>query len=265
VLQAFIDESIDQGEVFVLGGYIATAEAWANFSREWEKLVSSGWGTTRPDGNRHFKMSEMAMEESRMERVEVFFRVIEDHVIGHLSARVDVRDIAVATSRILLDGNPLPWPAMYTNPYHVAFRVLMDGLHLQRENMAWAIPLSDKIDFYFDNRTEKKAILEEWDRYVENRPDEAKKYYGATPQFKDDLEFLPLQAADFWAWWIRKWHKEDPKLIRAPHFGRFGFKNPKLMLSATFHATEDDIAGTLLSALRIANKGRGTIYDVKIV
>jgi hypothetical protein len=38
-LQAVIDDSSDPAEAYVLAGYIASAEAWAEFSREWEELL----------------------------------------------------------------------------------------------------------------------------------------------------------------------------------------------------------------------------------
>src|SRR5262249_25967288 len=31
---------------------------------------------------------------------------------------------------------------------------------------------------------------------------------GDTPTFRDDERYLPLQAADLYAWWILKWHRE---------------------------------------------------------
>ena len=64
VLQAFIDDSYDD-DVFVLAGYIASEEAWANFAKDWEDLLQ--WGTLKSDGQRHFKMSEMAQSEIGLE------------------------------------------------------------------------------------------------------------------------------------------------------------------------------------------------------
>jgi hypothetical protein len=48
----------------------------------------------------------------------------------------------------------------------------------------------------------RKAIISEWTKYIELREEELKPLYGATPRFENDQEFLPLQAADLWAWWI---------------------------------------------------------------
>jgi hypothetical protein len=69
------------------------------------------------------------------------------------------------------------------------------------------LPDGERIDFYFDTRSEKSAITKGWEAFVSRRPDAFRQFCGATPRFEDDKDFLPLQAADFWAWWIRKWQK----------------------------------------------------------
>jgi hypothetical protein len=39
VLQAFMDESEDPGETFLLAGHIATARTWENFTPEWKAML----------------------------------------------------------------------------------------------------------------------------------------------------------------------------------------------------------------------------------
>ena len=39
-MQAFVDESYDDDSgVFVMAGCISTAEAWVQFSKEWEEML----------------------------------------------------------------------------------------------------------------------------------------------------------------------------------------------------------------------------------
>jgi hypothetical protein len=53
LLQAFIDESYNnQTGVYVLGGYIASEEAWAKFSNEWKEMLPNG--TQDKHGRYHF-------------------------------------------------------------------------------------------------------------------------------------------------------------------------------------------------------------------
>jgi hypothetical protein len=84
------------------------------------------------------------------------------------------------------------------------------------------IPIDEKIDFIFDTRSEGKFILKAWEDFLEKRP-ESREFYGQHPRFEDDIEFKPLQAADFWPWWVREWHEEDnsptPDKMRVMDFG----------------------------------------------
>jgi hypothetical protein len=82
----------------------------------------------------------------------------------------------------------------------------MDLFHQARfdERTARIIPINKKVDFYFDKNTASKSIHLAWTDYIENRSPEIKEMYGNEPRFEDDEDFLPLQAADFWAWWVRK-------------------------------------------------------------
>jgi hypothetical protein len=205
-LQAVIDDSSDPGGIYVLGGYIASAEAWAEFSREWEELLPLA--SVSRSGVRRFKMAQMAASEGRMAHIPAFYRVIERHVLASVSAKINVADLRRVQARILVPGLDIEW-GTYKNPYFVTFRCLMDMFHIHRPKMSELLPADQKIDFYFDNQSDKKAIVEMWDNYIIERPDEVRKFYGAAPSFRDDEEFLPLQAADFWAWWVRKWYHDD--------------------------------------------------------
>jgi hypothetical protein len=242
--QAFIDDSSTPGGEFVLAGYIAPAQAWAQFAKEWEQLLPSG--TIAENGKYHFKMSEMAMTPERMERVPAFYWIIEKYVTASVSARMNLADFKSALERareffwrLKLDVNF----ARFENPYYFLFRILMDRFHDFREKMVARIPLDEQVDFIFDSQTEKSFILSAWDEIVAVRPEEAQKYYGATPRFEDDQKFLPLQAADLWAWWVREWYEEDssdrPEKMRILDFGKWRGKKERLNIAIS--TTEDKI------------------------
>jgi hypothetical protein len=85
ILQAVIDDSYDPDGVYVLAGYIASAEAWAEFSREWEELLPLV--PMNRSEVRRFKMAEMATSEDRMVHVPAFYRVIEDICLRQFQRR----------------------------------------------------------------------------------------------------------------------------------------------------------------------------------
>jgi len=260
-LQAYIDESCDEDGVFVLAGCISDAESWAAFTKEWEEVLK--YGTLNKHGRYHFKMSEMALNEERMSRVPLFLKIIEKYVLGFISAKINVSELKRALSRIRIPNVHINWDAL-SNPYYVTLRCLLDMFHLERDQVADAIPLDEQIDFIFDYRDEKKTILSIWDEYIKARPDEVKKYYGAAPRFEDDEKFLPLQSADLWAWWVRKWYNEGtPEKILAGDFGEFNLKATRKHSRVEISLNEEQLVEDIKRTLRGQISADHIIYDVK--
>ena len=170
---------------------------------------------------------------------------------------------SIARARLWAPGFQIDWGYL-NNPYMVAFRCLLDMFHLKRSDMSEIIPLDEKIDFFFDNQSEKKAIISSWENYVLERPDETRKYYGATPRFEDDEEFLPLQAADFWAWWVRKWCVEGtPEKILKCDFGIFEARPLRKLLRIDISFDENQLVVVIRKILRRHVGITGVIYDVQ--
>lgn len=247
--QAFVDDSLTPGGEFVLGGYVATAETWAEFAKQWEELLPLG--TRARNGKYHFKMSEMAQSPERMKRVPSFYGVIEKNVRLAISCRINLTDFARARKRVEEIAIKMDWSInlfRWANPYYFVFRGLVDDFHRERQTLKSVIPLDETVDFIFDNRSEKSFILSAWDEYLARQPEAIKDYYGATPRFEDDQKFLPLQAADFWAWWVRKWYEEDaialPDKMRNLDFGNW--RGKKRFAISAFSYDEDSIVDRFL-------------------
>jgi hypothetical protein len=112
----------------------------------------------------------------------------------------------------------------------------MNGIHNNRQVIEKHVPLTEQIDFIFDDQSEKSVILATWDEHLDNQTPEVRSHYGSTPRFENDQKFLPLQAADLWAWWVREWYEEDaivlPDKMRALNFGKWqGGPRAKLAIS----------------------------------
>jgi hypothetical protein len=112
---------------------------------------------------------------------------------------------------------------------------MMDKFHEQRAMFADKIPLDEAVDFICDKQAEKNAILKTCDEYIDLRDDNIRPYYGAAPRFEDDQDFLPLQAADLWAWWVREWWEEEayergPQRQRDYDFGSWRGKRRKQII-----------------------------------
>jgi hypothetical protein len=57
----------------------------------------------------------------------------------------------------------------------------------------------------FDEESEKNNVLDGWDLLKLGASPDAKKLLGDVPAFRNDKTVLPLQAADLFAYWVRKW------------------------------------------------------------
>jgi hypothetical protein len=262
VLQAAIDDSYTEGGVFVLGGYIASAEAWANFSKEWELLLPTA--NRGPRGSYRFKMSEMI---NHINRVPPFYHTIENHVIMSISIKIDLGDFARAKQRIWSDNAHIVWGPEH-EPYWFACSMLLLQFHRSRyeqQLLADWLPLDKKVDFYFDNRSGSGTLLDSWEESVAEEPEEFRELYGARPRFEDDEEFLPLQAADFWAWWVREGYETDQleKYIK----GDFGtWTETRHVHNVLLTMSEDAIVETLIRKIK-SDVGLGllvNVYDEKL-
>lgn len=260
VFQAFIDDSYG-GDVYVLAGHIAPAEEWAKLSAEWEKLLPN-FGTLNKHGKYHFKMAEMAKLPERMERVAPFYRLIENHVSMSISAWFRLSDVNRAIRRLYVPGRPLQFGKSLKN-FHMAFRGLLEILEANLDQVKPHTDLEFPIDFYFDEQSEKKEILRGWDEYIDNRHDGFRDFIGVAPKFEDDTLFLPLQAADLWAWWVREWHiAGTPEQMERPDFGPFS-ANRERHLKLDMQCTEQTFVNVFRTALheQVLTPGE-MLYDI---
>jgi uncharacterized protein DUF3800 len=141
-----------------------------------------------------FKMSEIDLNsELQMERAHQFYRVIEDHVLAQVAVAVNCAELTKWVPAMDVQS-------VLINPYLLAHKAIIN-LTAQLQCDAG---LKDKIDFVFDERTEERKIQRGFDYYLTTLTPEFEEVTGSAPIFRDDTEFLPLQAADLLAWWTRR-------------------------------------------------------------
>jgi Protein of unknown function (DUF3800) len=197
-VQACVDDSYSkQSGIYVLGGAIATAERWAAFAREWEEMPVIA--KLQRSGKRAFKMTEMKSSEF----LPAYYKTIQKHAMCTFGFAFNINEF----ERSLAKFSALPflnveW-SKAANHFIFAFAILMNAISSQKSEIDKRIGTTERIDFIFDNHGDKRAILLGWDLFVNTLGDEFRRHFGATPRFDDDEDFLPLQAADFEAGYIR--------------------------------------------------------------
>jgi Protein of unknown function (DUF3800) len=226
VFQAYIDDSEDEN-VLVLAGYIAPFEVWTTFT-EWDKqLKIFDMGP--------FKMREMAQNNEGMYRAEIFYRIIERHIKAAISCTIDKSDLIKVVGELARPLNVFDIDKL-TNPFFAAFTRIIKALPEYQESMG----ISDPVDFIFDDRTEKTHVMDAWDLMKASAHPVTRRFMGANPRFEKDDDFPPLQAADLFVWWVRRWESEgqyDLPRNKPPAFP-WGIKQEMLHLHIRYREQE---------------------------
>lgn len=248
IWQAYIDDSLDDTGIYALAGYMASADDWDRFSAEWRSMLKSG---SLNDRNEYqFKMSEMALSPERMSRVSGFHNVIHNHAQASIACTINTHDLERAIKRIYIVGSDQYRIEFDTNKFDVCMKFLLSTLLEYKSKNPDIIPFPDRIDFYFDDTTEKDVVLRHWDSHMKQVPAEWLRFYGPSPRFENDEVYLPIQAADFRAWWTRKWvvefgpHQQDKY--------KYPFTTAAKAIPAIFiSADEDKIVELLINSIKV--------------
>jgi hypothetical protein len=201
--QAYIDESGNRDSpVFVMGGFVASTDKWLRFCDDWQRMLEM------PMRLAYFKMNEAATlsgefshwsVQRRDERVCRAYSIVEELVDLQLSCVIQLKHFDRLMRRI-------PEGLSSHNPYIVGLSTLVTGITKHQERLG----ISERIDFIFDEQVmEQQHIRDGWDLAKELFEPDVKALLGKTPEFRDDEKVLPLQAADFLAWWVRSMATKD--------------------------------------------------------
>jgi hypothetical protein len=218
--QAIIDDSGSepQSRVFVLGGFAASAADWARFAIEWQAVLDL------PPKLDYFKMAEAAnfrgqfsakhgwTEAKRDKRLRECSQVILNHARIRIQTgtRNDhfekyIKSLPVPERKLSID-----------TPYVLLFSQVI----LAMATFGDQLGIKEPCDFIFDEQKGfSKEALESWitikTLLAASKRSDLGKFIGSPPIFRDDKHFLPLQAADFYAWHMRQhWSRNQISLFR---------------------------------------------------
>lgn len=189
VLQAFIDDSRSTGEFMVLSGFISSVAEWLKFADEWQELLD---GLHRES----FKMSHLAAGggDITTEQASWFYRVAERHARHSVTIAVNERMLSKLVDEFQL-------PDLHKQPYYIALPGIMRSL----TNLETSIGFAEPIEVIFDKQSiMERPFLRMWDEFYETLGPREKEMFSIRPHFEDDKKFLPLQAADLQAYWMRE-------------------------------------------------------------
>jgi hypothetical protein len=181
--------------------------AWAKFSAEWQAALDE------PPGLAYFKMKEAERiqdefdrrkgwdEKKRDNRLVTFCRIIQRHAIQRVHASMKNADFIKYIK-------PLPTPirrSISNHPYYLLFHHIILTVAAVRMSFVQ----QGKVDFIFDEQGSLgEDAVHYWDNFIlsamRGTRTDFTPYLGKRPKFEDEKEFLPLQAADLYAWQMRR-------------------------------------------------------------
>lgn len=234
MVQAYIDDSISaDGVVYVLAGYLAPAQNWAAFSDEWQQFRDMKPAIS------YFKMNDaMGLDgefkfwskQARDEKLSLLFGVIGDHATASVSCTLRTTDFKAVF------GKDKSVPRQLRSPYYFLLYGMMQALAEHRDRLK----ITEPIDFIFDEQViEKDRIMKDWELFKQASPVPLK-LIGDPPIFRDDKRVLPLQAADMYAWRMRK--SLETKFGAVKPFPIPRIKRQKIIPGLSFIWTEESLS-----------------------
>ena len=200
MLQVYFDDSgkVDQSPVQVLAGYLASAESWANFSVVWQSILDD-YKIEYFRMSQAWRMARMYRHLSSIQRDEMIIRLIRcihDHV-----ERAFAVSVPFDAHAHWMGSNEFP-DNQSLRAYTGAFWFAMCSVYKYGYDQRFDQP----IEVIFDEQGGESMpkILASVDQFREVSAVHFPNYRIPFPQFKEDKDTLPLQAADLVAWLVRR-------------------------------------------------------------
>lgn len=203
VLQPVVDDS-GKGvrPVFVLAGFVLSAFQWSVFADHWQAILDA------PPKIEYFKMKEAWHCRGQFERFSTTER--DEKVRKLVSLIMDYRPLALkeVIQHELYERafkGKIARRADY--PYFLCYHNIIGTFLRYQYNNNWHI--DDKADFIFDEQgSESDMVQRVWRYGVSILPPVLRPLVGNRPIHRSEKGFPPLQAADLFAWHVRRFHEE---------------------------------------------------------
>lgn len=248
VLQAVVDDSgRGGGPVFVLAGFVLSAEEWIGFSDQWKAVLDAA---PRID---YFKMKEAMRCGGQF---------------AGFSARQRDRKLQEAIS-LILTYKPLalrsvipaePYKRIFKHkispaidhPYFLSYFGVIGALIRHQITKGW-FPTA-QVDFIFDEQGKESAVVERaWSLALSLAPDSFRSLLGQRPIHRDDKKFVPLQAADLFAWHSRR--------LYSAQLGGSLYNDPVQSALSTLECAEDVWTEQRLDFILRGVRSQGKIHE----
>jgi hypothetical protein len=205
VLEAFVDDSGNNADspVFVLAGFVARAETWIAFEKEWKATLE------KPPAVAYFKMKECSAlrgqfngwrEPDRDARLLELVSIIKKTAIASVFSLVKRDDFKEVFGKLREPIGKAPYNLIY-------YSLMSATIRSMRAN-----GIEEPVEFIFDEQPHlSDSVQGVWSTVLAGMDPSYRALIGGRPIHGDDKKYLPLQAADLLAWHIRRWYYADQR------------------------------------------------------
>jgi hypothetical protein len=183
-----------------MAGLIGHSVDWAKFSDEWAAALING-----PRRLDYFKMKEAAGLNNQFYG---WSEIERDNKLRELCGIINRYAKIVTWSVIDLEAHAQIWAKHLVKPNSEPYFWPFQNTILATCFTLWDAGVREKFEAIFDHQLIFGPRAKAWYQTVREigflREPEAASILPIDPLFRDDKNFLPLQAADLYAWTIRK-------------------------------------------------------------
>lgn len=201
-MQAFIDDScIGQSPLYCLAGVVAPASYWPGFSQRWQAVLGT------PPSIPYWKTSNaMTKKGPIFDPLSADDRNVKLRNLVGLINQLPIIKFAVTTRHVdyceVFGRKKISFNAwgLLSTVITQSIASFLDGFQSTA-----GIGELESLDIIFDSQPEQmEEVAAGWKRYYEDAPDWYKRFLAKPPIFRDEKEFIPIQAADLLAWYVRR-------------------------------------------------------------
>lgn len=210
-LQAWIDDSGEKGQpgYLTLAGVLGEAEEWASFSTEWKRRL----GAPPPipflstsDARGYRRPFDRLNRAQRNAKVAFLTSIVNDFNFRLVACSIDVaafEDLHVTPRAGAKGRGGRVLKAFATHPYLLAVNLIALVVWADLVNSGRA----QRFELILDEKKKFEWKVDAWwPFFLHALTDEQREVIPKRPRFEDDVDFMPLQLADFVA---HTWRAEE--------------------------------------------------------
>ena len=193
--QGYFDDSGSdlQSPIYVVAGLIAAPEVWANFESDWQGVLLESPAISNlhmADANALKGEFANISQEKKDQKLLALAKLFSKHALKRIDTSMRRVDFNEFINKTVPDKN-------FNDPYFLCFYKIITSLVREPSHSGFNFEL-----FFDDQGQVGQLAVNAWDSLISDYPREFAT--TARPQFCSDKICVPLQAADMYAWHVRK-------------------------------------------------------------